>query len=99
MRFLALALLWLLLIVGVLTTLVFGAVIIFGEDGETRLGGAVISGLALAIVFGLRAGIRRLRRPTEPPAAAFGVPTRVADAMSSEQTNPSLNPRDYGLPE
>jgi hypothetical protein len=96
MRFLALAMLWLLLIVAVLTTLAFGAVIFFGEDGEARLGGVMISGMALAIVFGLRAGIRGLRRPAEPP---LGVAVRAADIKAGEPASPSLNPRDYGLPE
>jgi hypothetical protein len=85
MRSLALAVLWLLMIAAALAVLLFGAVIIFGEDGETRLGGALISVVALGLVFALRAGIRRLRRPADPPPAVAARPT--------------LDPRDYGLPE
>lgn len=99
MRTLALVVLWALLIVAVLTALLFGAVIIFGEDGETRLGGALISGLAVSVFFGLRAGIRRLRRRTPQPDPLFGTATTVHHTAEAGNVSPSLNPRDYGLPE
>jgi membrane protein implicated in regulation of membrane protease activity len=99
MRFLALAFLWLLLIAAVLAALIFGALIFFGEDGETRLGGGLLSGLALLVALGSRAAIRALRRARKAQAHAFGTVTRVAEPMNTEHASPSLNPRDYGLPE
>lgn len=97
MRLLALTLLWLLAIVAVFATLVFGALVPFGEDGDTRLGGAMIAAFAVAVFFAARAGIRRLNRPAPPTVIAIGGVVTPVDPI--DPASPSLNPRDYGLPE